>query len=182
MYSIITKFAIILLAIPGFAIAAPQTWFIPLTSLSNGTAISGSFTYDPITQTASNANIVATGTLPKNYTYIGTSFYLPGDLVFQANQIGTLNTPGEAIIISVPQLIANQYVISNITTFDCTGYFPSGSGLCYAQSSVSGSATNVVVSDTPPAPAAIPTLGEWAMIFMASLMAMFGIRRMRRSK
>jgi hypothetical protein len=31
-------------------------------------------------------------------------------------------------------------------------------------------------------PAAIPTLGEWAMIFMASLMAMFGIRRMRRSK
>lgn len=29
---------------------------------------------------------------------------------------------------------------------------------------------------------AIPTLGEWAMIFMASLMAMFGIRRIRRSK
>jgi hypothetical protein len=28
----------------------------------------------------------------------------------------------------------------------------------------------------------IPTLGEWAMIFMASLMAMFGMRRMRRSK
>lgn len=42
-----------------------------------------------------------------------------------------------------------------------------------------------VCSGTPPAPvtpAAIPTLGEWAMIFMASLMAMFGIRRMRRSK
>ena len=35
---------------------------------------------------------------------------------------------------------------------------------------------------TPVVPAAIPTLGEWAMIFMASLMAMFGIRRMRRSK
>ena len=31
-------------------------------------------------------------------------------------------------------------------------------------------------------PAAIPTLGQWAMIFMVSLMAMFGIRRMRRSK
>jgi hypothetical protein len=35
---------------------------------------------------------------------------------------------------------------------------------------------------TPVAPAAIPTLSEWAMIFMASLMAMFGIRRMRRNK
>jgi hypothetical protein len=40
-----------------------------------------------------------------------------------------------------------------------------------------------ICSGTPPAaPAAIPTLGEWAMIFMASLMAMFGIRRMRRNK
>jgi hypothetical protein len=29
---------------------------------------------------------------------------------------------------------------------------------------------------------AIPTLSEWAMIFMASLMALFGIRRMRRNK
>ncbi len=32
----------------------------------------------------------------------------------------------------------------------------------------------------PVAPAAIPTLGEWAMILLASLMAMFAIRRMRR--
>lgn len=30
--------------------------------------------------------------------------------------------------------------------------------------------------------APIPTLSEWAMILMASLLAMFGIRRMRRSK
>ena len=33
-----------------------------------------------------------------------------------------------------------------------------------------------------PVAAPIPTLSEWAMIFMASLMAMFGIRRMRRNK
>ena len=45
---------------------------------------------------------------------------------------------------------------------------------------------NITVSanyyDPTFSPAPIPTLGEWAMIFMASLMAMFGIRRMRRSK
>jgi hypothetical protein len=35
-------------------------------------------------------------------------------------------------------------------------------------------------SATPPVATAIPTLSEWAMIFMASIMAMFGIRRMRR--
>lgn len=46
-------------------------------------------------------------------------------------------------------------------------------------------ANNVIQDPGGPALIAaetIPTLGEWAMIFMASLMAMFGIRRMRRSK
>jgi hypothetical protein len=44
------------------------------------------------------------------------------------------------------------------------------------------SAANTLFAYVVPTPAAIPTLGEWAMIFMASLMAMFGIRRMRRIK
>jgi hypothetical protein len=35
-------------------------------------------------------------------------------------------------------------------------------------------------SAAPATPAAIPTLSEWAMIFLASLMAMFAIRRVRR--
>ena len=49
-------------------------------------------------------------------------------------------------------------------------------------------ASNEYIADScsnymnPPSPAAIPTLSEWGMIFMASLLAMFGIRRMRRSK
>lgn len=44
--------------------------------------------------------------------------------------------------------------------------------------------SQVCFDDAPSSssPAAIPTLSEWAMIFMASLMAMFGIRRMRRNK
>lgn len=50
-------------------------------------------------------------------------------------------------------------------------------------SASSGHVLGVCFTAAPPAePTAIPTLGEWAMIFMASLMAMFGIRRMRRSK
>lgn len=40
----------------------------------------------------------------------------------------------------------------------------------------------VLITLSVAAPAPIPSLSEWAMIFMASLMAMFGIRRMRRSK
>jgi hypothetical protein len=37
-----------------------------------------------------------------------------------------------------------------------------------------------VVNFTSSAPAAIPTLSEWAMIFLVNLMAMFAIRRVRR--
>ena len=47
---------------------------------------------------------------------------------------------------------------------------------------VSANVTNVSVSCVVNPAQPIPTLGEWGMIFMASLMAMFGIRRMRRSK
>jgi hypothetical protein len=55
------------------------------------------------------------------------------------------------------------------------GYTPG----TYAVSLPNDSITLIIQAPTP---ASIPTLGEWAMIFMASLMAMFGIRRMRRSK
>ena len=47
---------------------------------------------------------------------------------------------------------------------------------------VSANVINVTVTCTTNPAQPIPTLGEWGMIFMASLMAMFGIRRMRRSK
>lgn len=43
-------------------------------------------------------------------------------------------------------------------------------------------AANTLFTYEVPVAAPIPTLSEWAMIFLASLMAMFGIRRMRRNK
>jgi hypothetical protein len=53
-----------------------------------------------------------------------------------------------------------------------------------ASPAIPGTGGSALMSFTPkgpsPAPTAVPTLGEWAMILMASLMAMFGIRRMRR--
>ena len=44
------------------------------------------------------------------------------------------------------------------------------------------SAANTLFTYVTPVASPIPTLSEWAMILMASLLAMFGIRRMRRSK
>lgn len=54
-------------------------------------------------------------------------------------------------------------------------------GVSTAGASGAGGSGSVVLTFSV-IPAAIPTLGEWAMIFMASLMAMFGIRRMRSIK
>ena len=45
---------------------------------------------------------------------------------------------------------------------------------------VCSEATSVVAPALASAPAAIPTLSEWAMLFLASLMAMFAYARMRR--
>lgn len=55
----------------------------------------------------------------------------------------------------------------------------SGAGWTPSSASLMTALTN---GGSPAVAAAIPTLSEWAMIFMASLMAMFGIRRMRRNK
>ena len=63
----------------------------------------------------------------------------------------------------------------------CGIVYTSGGSRIYLQGKWTGSEF-VGYKITHAAPVAIPTLGEWAMIFMASLMAMFGIRRMRRSK
>jgi hypothetical protein len=50
------------------------------------------------------------------------------------------------------------------------------------EAGLNGSVVLTFTAAPAPAPAAVPTLSEWAMILMASVMAMFGIRRMRRSK
>jgi hypothetical protein len=42
------------------------------------------------------------------------------------------------------------------------------------------SATSNAVTPMAPTPAAIPTLSEWAMIFLASLMGLFAFVRVRR--
>lgn len=70
--------------------------------------------------------------------------------------------------------------LTNGKTYTCTVKATNSVGDSTASSA---SATFAPSAPPPtPTPAAIPTLSEWAMIFMASLMAMFGIRRMRRSK
>ena len=53
-------------------------------------------------------------------------------------------------------------------------------GSTFTNPSVLTDEPSVVALSTPPTPAAIPTLSEWAMILMASLMGLFAFTRIRR--
>ena len=57
-----------------------------------------------------------------------------------------------------------------------------GAGGAPNSSGANGAAGSVVISFPADAPASIPTLSEWAMLLMASLMTMLGIHKMRRGK
>ena len=41
-----------------------------------------------------------------------------------------------------------------------------------------GSTSGVLIANAPPAPAAVPTLTEWAMILLAGLLGLFGVSRL----
>lgn len=77
--------------------------------------------------------------------------------------------------VTIPTDGEYRFVFVN-GSFDRSGGGALGSTL-YVTGVYQGPDPSASASATP-----IPTLGEWALIFMASLMAMFGIRRMRRSK
>ena len=85
--------------------------------------------------------------------------------------------------VSIGGAACTNVVVVDATTITCTT--PAGTaGTASVLVTTPGgtNAANTLFTYVVPTPAAIPTLSEWAMIFMASLMAMFGIRRMRRSK
>ncbi|WP_291912762.1 IPTL-CTERM sorting domain-containing protein [Limnohabitans sp.] len=91
----------------------------------------------------------------------------PGGLAESGGNLIATGSPGNG---RVNFLSAPSGGVTNLTVTQTGGLGGTGIAVCFDDAPVAVS------------PAPIPTLGEWAMIFMASLMAMFGIRRMRRSK
>jgi hypothetical protein len=170
------KAFLISLFVIGNAYALPMTWNLNGVTLQDSTTLSGSFTYDPDTSTVTNFNLVtqsAGSFVAKTYdssaghTVSATSasdftFYphssTPYTYVLRIRFAQPLSSAGGNILIST----------GGYASYECLNCAP-------VREITSGS-----VNATPPTPAAIPTLGEWAMIFMASLMAIFAIRRMRR--
>lgn len=90
--------------------------------------------------------VVATGTVPMNFTDAGT---LPPGLVINANTGAITGTPTSAVSQSVTITANNGVVPSAVQTFTMTIAFAAG-----------------VV--------AVPTLGEWGLLLLVSLMAGVG--------
>ena len=83
----------------------------------------------------------------------------------------TVGQPINGIYFSSIQQATSAEPCNVVTSNICTAI--SAGGANYAESTLGGTFSHSELS-------AIPTFSEWGMIFMASLMAMFGIRRMRR--
>jgi hypothetical protein len=85
--------------------------------------------------------------------------------------------------VTIGGAACTNVVVVNATTITCTTPAGSAGSASVLVTTPGGTnAANTLFTYVVPTPTAIPTLSEWGMIFMASLMAMFGIRRMRRSK
>lgn len=118
-------------------------------------------------------------------------------------------TSNPGLVVTDPSVQACGYDLTPIINADASvtplgGFSPSGvqlarkvqgSGVLFlldadwqdnesSWTASSGALMSVLINGgspiAPRAPVAVPTLSEWAMIFLASLMALFAVRRMRR--
>lgn len=150
--------------------AVPIVWTIPPTTVGANT-VSGTFTYDAATSTLTSINVTSTGAINQTYNFVGSS----GAFIFgQTAASVSSGSPGIAIsAATIPDAPTANNVNIFLVTCNVTG------GLCSSAASfqagpVLAGLTGVV------SPVSVPTLSEWAMIIMASLMALFAIRKMRR--
>lgn len=118
---------------------------------------------------AGDSNVSVTFSAPANYGGSAITGYTVACSSSDGGASGSLT--GSASPLTVTGL-------TNGKTYTCTVFATNSFG----NGPLSTASSTFVPNAAPVTPAAIPTLSEWAMIFLASLMAMFGIRRMRRSK
>jgi hypothetical protein len=144
----------------------------------------------PTGQTCTVTNATGTATADKSditVTCTSNAFTVGGSVTGLAagQSVVLLNNAGNSTTVNSNTTFTFSTAINSGGAYAVTvGTQPTGQTCTVTNGTGTASAnvTNVSVSCTDNPVQPIPTLGEWAMIFMASLIAMFGIRRMRRSK
>ena len=98
-----------------------------------------------------------------------------------ASYSGDCTELSSSISSSISAIVGNTYcgVIGN-TNGRKVWFRGTWTGSTFTNPSVLTDEPSVVTLSTPPTPAAIPTLSEWAMLLMASLMGLFAFTRIRR--
>jgi hypothetical protein len=159
--------------VAGVAVAQPVVWTVPTTTLNGGSTISGTVTYDETTSSLTAINITSTGTNAGAFTFASNAY----SSNVKMGQLTASGTSGDTVIYFFPNFPSTPGATSS-TSFGFATCYTFTSGLCTSASSIE----NGVVSFSLPAadPMPIPTLGQWGMIFLASLMGLFGFARIRR--
>lgn len=135
----------------------------------------GTFSYPAATPSAPTITAVTAGDTNGSVTFSAPTSYGGSAITgYTATCISSNGGTSGSLIGSASPLTVTG--LTNGKTYTCTVLATNSFG----NGPSSTASSTFVPNAAPAAPAAIPTLGEWAMIFMASLMAMFGIRRMRR--
>ncbi len=132
----------------------------------------GTFSYPAATPSAPTITAVTAGDTNGSVTFSAPTSY-GGSAITGYTATCTSSNGGTSGSLTGSASPLTVTGLTNGKTYTCTVLATNSFG-----NSPSSTASSTFVPNA--APAAIPTLGEWAMIFMASLMAMIGIRRMRR--
>lgn len=166
----------------GTVVAQPVVYTLSPVKLANGSNINGTVTFDatlPPVGRFTAFNLTVTGTHAGAYNFVGPGVTTKGiaqktatvnidDKIIEV-QTGFSPTPGQTRSIQIQ--IGN---CSAVADGQCSsyGFFNEETGF--------GLFTTPASGIPRPIPTPIPTLGQWGMIFLASLMAMLAMRRVRR--
>jgi hypothetical protein len=164
------------------AFATPVNWTVTGATFNDGTSLTGSFTYDADTNTYSNWNLVSsTGTVAEHtYTPVNSnlsyfSFISSASKLYNFDKVSIY----PYVLLNFASPLTNGGVTTGILTGSSSYEIGTGgrpSRLITAGTVVlSAPAVNQV-------PATVPTLSEYAMLALVSLMAMGGIWTMRKRR
>jgi len=174
-------FAVAFLTLFSWAASAQNlTYTLSGVTFNDGGTASGSFTYNPTTNTYTNINIVTTtGGIRTGATYrfvCGTDVPSCNGLLPNSTNILNLTTnaanqtglPGLALNFNAPLSAGNSSVVTFALEANCSN------ATCTAPAGATRTSNAGALSTFT-----IPTLSEWGLILMAVLLAGAGVLRLR---
>ena len=174
--------------------AAPLVWtlngvtFIPIGPGSVCATASGSFWYDPATNTYSNVNITTTtgcGATGATFGFVDASVSASGTFL----AVVTINSNGGVPSLNGTPVLVLRFAGGLTAAGGTVALTGNGEGTCSNADCSAGPPLSVIVGSVIgsaiPTPSGVPALSPWAMAALAVLLTVlgwFGTRRIRRNE